>query len=79
MLKRSLERSAHYLPKIAIAVNMSSDLHLPDGLETLTNSTDNAGHISGLSSAFDVAAKHDAEFVLVVPCDTPFLPHALMA
>jgi molybdenum cofactor guanylyltransferase len=79
LLERSLEQSATYSGKIAIAANRSSQLPLRDGLETLTDATDNAGPNSGLSSAFDFAAKHDAEFVLIIPCDTPFLPHDLVA
>jgi molybdenum cofactor guanylyltransferase len=78
LFDRSHDRCATYSPRIAVATGKSSRLKLPDGLIALTDTTDNAGPISGLASAFDFAAREDATFVLLIPCDTPFLPEDLM-
>jgi molybdenum cofactor guanylyltransferase len=78
LFDRSLERCVTYSPWTAVATGRSSRLELPEGLFALTDATDDAGPISGLASAFDFAARQGAAFVLLIPCDTPFLPDDLM-
>jgi molybdenum cofactor guanylyltransferase len=78
LLARSLEKAGAYSPQFAISINKLNALDLPDGTVLLLDDTDNNGPISGLSSALRYAAEQGATYVLVMPCDTPFLPLDLM-
>jgi molybdopterin-guanine dinucleotide biosynthesis protein A len=78
LLERSLEKARIYSPQFAVSANKLNELDLPDGIQLLFDHTNNSGPISGLSSALSYAAAHDASYVLVIPCDTPFLPLDLL-
>jgi molybdenum cofactor guanylyltransferase len=78
LLERSLERCATYSTQIAVSTNNLKQLDLPDRFINLVDARVNGGPISGLSSAFEFAENHDAAFVLIIPCDTPFLPDDLL-
>lgn len=78
-LARSLEKACSYSPQFAVSTNKLNELDVPDGTVLLFDDTDNNGPISGLSSAINYAATRDADYVLIMPCDTPFLPVDLMS
>lgn len=78
-LVRSLEKARTYSPQVAVSTNNLNELDLPNGTVLLFDDTDNNGPISGLSSAINYAVARDADHVLIMPCDTPFLPTDLMS
>jgi molybdenum cofactor guanylyltransferase len=78
-LARSLEKAYAYSPQCAVSTNKRNELDLPDGTVLLLDETDNNGPISGLSSAISYAVAREADYVLIMPCDTPLLPMDLMS
>lgn len=78
-LARSLEKARTYSPQVAVSTNNLNELDLLNGTVLLFDDTDNNGPISGLSSAINYAVARDADHVLIMPCDTLFLPTDLMS
>jgi molybdenum cofactor guanylyltransferase len=79
LLARSLDHTRSYSSHIAVATNRLNQDDLPAGTDCLVDEADHIGPISGLSSALNYAAARDASHVLIMPCDTPFLPEDLMS
>jgi molybdenum cofactor guanylyltransferase len=79
LLARSLEKACTYSAQFAVSTNKLNELDLPDGTVLLLDDTDNNGPISGLSSAINYAVAREADYVLIMPCDTPLLPVDLMS
>lgn len=79
LLAWSLEKANIYSHQIAVSTNKASPLDLPNGTVRLVDETNNGGPISGLSSALTFAAARNSTYVMIMPCDTPFLPVDLMS
>lgn len=78
LLARAVEKAATYSESIAIAASAQTRLILSDDIPLLVDELGEAGPISGLSSALRFAAEKQAEHVLLISCDTPFLPDDLL-
>ncbi len=79
LLTRSLENAGAYSRQVAISTNKTARFDLPAGTVRLIDESVNGGPISGLSSALTFAASRNATHVMIMPCDTPFLPIDLMS
>jgi molybdenum cofactor guanylyltransferase len=78
LLARSLDKAKLYSAQVAVAVTGLYQLPLPDSVSLLIDEAPGSGPIAGLSSALAYAEAQKAEYVLVIPCDTPFLPSDLL-
>lgn len=79
LLARSFEKAKIYSHQIAVSTSTTSHLDLPNGTARLVDKTNNGGPISGLSSALTFAATRNAAHVMIISCDTPFLPVDLIS
>jgi molybdenum cofactor guanylyltransferase len=74
LLDHVLARAGEYSDDVAIAGGGDA----PPDVPVLGDLTPDQGPISGLQSALVYAASKGMRYVLIVPCDTPFLPHDLL-
>ncbi len=70
---------AHLLSdNVAVAIRRDTQITLPPDIPLLVDAEANGGPLSALASALDWAAESGKRHVLMIGCDTPFLPHDLL-
>jgi molybdopterin-guanine dinucleotide biosynthesis protein A len=76
LLDRAIAKASGYSP--VVAVSARSDSHpLPRGISLLRDDENIQGPIAGLVAALNFASDSEAAHVMIMPCDTPFLPEDL--
>lgn len=77
LLDHAIAEAGSYSATVAISVG--EGVHLPSGdLAIVHDEGDAKGPIAGLMAALKFAAAQGADHVMIVPCDTPFLPDDLL-
>lgn len=79
LLAHVLAKAKGYSGDIAVAIAEGACVDLSESMPLLVDEADQFGPIAGLLSAFKYGAAAASEHVLVIPCDTPFLPDNLLA
>ena len=79
LLDHAIGKAAAFSSHFAIAANRDGVSSLPRDCFFLVDQIDDAGPISGLTSALKHGADHGAEHVMTISCDTPFLPPDLLS
>lgn len=77
LLDHALAKARHYSTMVAVSIGSHSEEIEYDAV-VLRDSTDIAGPIAGLGAALQFAARVGAVYVMIIPCDTPFLPTDLL-
>jgi molybdenum cofactor guanylyltransferase len=77
LLDHMIAKAKGYGPDVAVAVAADDQLDLPPDLMRLPDKVAGLGPLSALQSALLYAEAKGARHVLLVPCDTPFLPSDL--
>ena len=76
LLEHAIAKAASYSQAVAISAGMGA--HLPRGDYTIIHDQgDVQGPIAGLMAALKFALAQGSDHVLIIPCDTPFLPEDL--
>ncbi len=78
LLEHMTRIASLYSNDIAIAVNGDFDTSVATNIPMIVDENDGAGPISGLLSALNFANSKGSGHVLILSCDTPFLPFDLM-
>lgn len=78
LLDRAIEYAAHRSDLVAVALRRTTPVTLPQGVTPLYDASDNGGPLSALASALAFAGAKDARRVMLIGCDTPFLPDDLL-
>ena len=77
LLEHAIAKASIYSP--AVAISTGKDMWLPpDEYAVFQDKGDIEGPIAGLAAALEFARAAGAEHVLILPCDTPFLPDDLL-
>jgi molybdopterin-guanine dinucleotide biosynthesis protein A len=76
LLERALERAGRWSSDVGLAVRQPAQAPT-SGAAVLLDDPALPGPLAGIASALAFAAARDADFVLTVPCDAPFLPDDL--
>ena len=77
LLERAIENAARYSATIAVSGG-SGQFRLPDNIRLLIDEADLNGPIAGLAAALTFISDTAATHVMMMPCDTPFLPGNLI-
>jgi molybdenum cofactor guanylyltransferase len=78
LLEHTVRLARSYSNDIAVAANHGFGLTLPSDIRLIIDENDEIGPISGLSSSLNYGLSKKSDYVLVMSCDTPFLPLDLM-
>lgn len=78
LLNHAIERAARYSTWIAISASDNISSHFKGDLPVLLDADNNIGPIAGLASALNYAADNGTGHVMIISCDTPFLPSDLL-
>lgn len=78
LLDHVVSKAMTYSQALAVAVSPQTTQRLADEIPLLVDEVGKAGPISGLASALRHAAALKAQHVLIISCDTPFLPEDLL-
>lgn len=73
LLDRAISKAASYTSPVAVSLGVT-DLRLPDYVRKLQDEQHMQGPIAGLAASLKFASSIDASHVMIMPCDTPFLP-----
>lgn len=65
--------------RVAVSVRDGNELAGATLLPLLVDDRQKEGPLAGLSAALEWASREGADWVLTLPCDTPFAPHDLAA
>lgn len=77
LLDRALAKAAKYSSPVMVSVG-TGEFTLPPDIYMLEDEAYIGGPIAGLASALKFASKVNALHVMIMPCDTPFLPDCLL-
>lgn len=77
LLDHALVKARHYSTMVAVSIG-SHGAEIECDAVVLRDSMDIAGPIAGLDAALQFAARIGAVHVMIIPCDTPFLPTDLL-
>lgn len=77
LLDHALVKARHYSTIVAVSIGSRSE-EIECDAAVLRDSMDIAGPIAGLDAALQFAARIGAVHVMIIPCDTPFLPTDLL-
>jgi molybdenum cofactor guanylyltransferase len=76
LLMRAVAKAERYSSPIAVSVS-GPTLRLPDNVHPLQDEAEMQGPIVGLATALKFASTMESSHVMIMPCDTPFLPENL--
>lgn len=77
LLDRALAKAAKYSSSVMVSVG-TGKCTLPPNIGMLEDEDFIDGPIAGLAAALNFASDAKAEHVMIMPCDTPFLPDCLL-
>ncbi len=78
LLDHMLSYAAQISDFVIVAADVPDFGPLPQNVRLLPDETNDAGPISGLTSALHFACKQGLPQILVIACDVPFLPQDLL-
>lgn len=79
LIARTIDKAVSYSKQVAVSTGQKGELDLPHGIVKLADPKPGHGPISGLLSGLEYAAGSGSDYVMILPCDTPFLPDDLMS
>lgn len=78
LLDHAIAKAECYSQIIAVASG-AEKFSLPEGIRVLPDQIDFQGPIAGLEAALNFGTEMDADHVMIMPCDTAFLPGDLLS
>lgn len=77
LLNHAIAKAEIYSPSVLVSVS-ASDHSLPGNVARLRDGGKIRGPVAGLAAALRFASETQAPHVMIMPCDTPFLPDNLL-
>ena len=77
LLDHAINKAGSYSPTVAVSIGTENCI-LPRQIPLLKDKDDIFGPIAGLEAAMAFGADIGARHVMIMPCDTPFLPDDLL-
>ena len=77
LLHHAIAKAETYSPSVLVSVS-APDIALPGNVARLLDEEKIGGPIAGLAAALRFATTTGAGYVMIMPCDTPFLPDNLL-
>ena len=77
LLHHAIAKAEIYSPSVLVSVS-AADCPLPGNVARLLDGGKISGPMAGLAAALKFASEMQAPHVMIMPCDTPFLPDNLL-